>query len=224
MHAHIKELPNSDQPYEKCLNYGPEYLSDTELIAVIIRTGTSGTSVIELAQKVLQLKSGNLLNLYRLSIRELQEIPGIGRVKAVQLKCIGEISKRIAKTASMQQVSLNSAYAVAEYYKEQLRHEEKECLLLSMFDAKCKLLGNEIISIGTVCASLVSPREIFLKAFEYHAVHIILLHNHPSGIPTPSQQDKRVTIQIKQCGELLGIQLSDHIIIGDNEYYSYREQ
>ena len=107
---------------------------------------------------------------------------------------------------------------------EELRHENREKLMLCMFDSQSVLLGDEMISVGTVNASLVSPREIFIRALMRQAVHIILLHNHPSGVPLPSTQDKLVTRKIQECGEMLGIHLSDHIIIGDNQYFSFKEE
>lgn len=224
MYKNSELIPEGELPYEKCEHHGAGALSDAELLAVIIKTGTSGMTVVELAQQLLARSPGGLLNLYRMSLADLQKIPGIGRVKAIQLKCIGEISKRISMAQHLQGVHLDSARAVADYYMEQLRYEEREILLVSMYDAKCRLIGDEIISVGTVSASLVSPREIFIKAVAHHAVHIILLHNHPSGVPEPSIADKRVTEQVKLCGEMLGIHLSDHIIIGDNRYYSFKEQ
>ncbi len=223
-HYIMKELSDSEKPYEKFLNYGPEYLSDAELLAVIIRTGTTGRKSVEVAQEILNKKEKNLLNLYRLSFKELMEIPGIGRVKAIQLKCLAEITKRISRTTHSRQVSLNSAASVASYYMETLRHEEQEKLMLCMFDSQCVLLGEEVISIGTVNASMISPREVFKKALMNQAVYIILLHNHPSGVPMPSMQDKLVTRRVEQCGEMIGIHLSDHIIIGDNKYFSFKEE
>ncbi|MBO5371802.1 MAG: DNA repair protein RadC [Lachnospiraceae bacterium] len=222
-HLTVKELPESEKPYEKCLRYGVEYLSDAELLAVIIRTGTMGKRSIDLAQEILSRKEKNLLNLYALSINELKEISGIGMVKAIQLKCLAEITKRITK-ATRQNISLASSASIAAYYMEELRHENREKLLLCMFDSKCALLGDAIISIGTVNASLISPREIFKEALTAQAVQIVLIHNHPSGIPMPSAQDKIVTRRIQECGELMGIQLSDHIIIGDNRYFSFKEE
>lgn len=223
-HLTVKELPESEKPYEKCLRYGAEYLSDAELLAVIIRTGTAGMKSIEVAQEILNCKEKSFLNLYHMSLKELMEIPGIGTVKAIQLKCLAEITKRMTKTARICEVSLNSASSVASYYMEELRHEDREKLILCMFDSKCVLLGDEVISIGTVNASLISPREVFKQALLNQAVYIILLHNHPSGNPMPSTQDKLVTRRIQECGELLGIHLSDHIIIGDNQYFSFREE
>ena len=223
-HFTVKELPESEKPYEKCLHYGAEYLSDAELLAVIIRTGTSGKQSIEVAQDILNRNQRNLLNLHHLSMKDFMEIPGIGTVKAIQLKCLAEITKRMTKATRIREVSLNNASSVALYYMEELRHENREKLMLCMFDSQSVLLGDEMISVGTVNASLVSPREIFIRALMRQAVHIILLHNHPSGVPLPSTQDKLVTRKIQECGEMLGIHLSDHIIIGDNQYFSFKEE
>ena len=151
------------------------------------------------------------------------EIPGIGQVKAAQLKCIAELAERIAKTSRLRDVRLNEPASVAGYYMESLRHKTKENLLLAMFDAKSHLLGEETISVGTVTNSLVSPREIFMIAMEYRAAHIVLLHNHPSGDPTPSEADLAVTRRVAEGGRILEIVLADHIIIGDNRYISFRE-
>ena len=220
----MKELPETEKPYEKCAKYGAEYLSDADLIAVLIRTGTRGATSVELANQLLSKNQGGILNLYRMTFEELKQIPGIGKVKAIQLKCMAELSKRLAMTRRRQSFSLTDASSVAAYYMEQFRHEEKENLLVAMFDAKCSLLGDKVISVGTVNASLISPREIFLAALNQKAVQIVLLHNHPSGQPFPSNQDKISTEMIKKCGDLLGIRLADHIIIGDNMYYSFREK
>ncbi|MCI5493024.1 MAG: DNA repair protein RadC [Lachnospiraceae bacterium] len=223
MYKNSKNMTGTELPYEKCLAKGAEFLTDSELLAVILRTGTNGKTAVELARDILEADCGQLLNIYSLSLTELQQFAGIGQVKAIQLKCIGELSKRIACTERFRRIALQDARSVAVYYMEQLRHEQQERLIVCMFDAKCRLLGDEVVSIGTVNASLISPREIFLKAMEHRAVRIILLHNHPSGMAVPSQSDKNVTEQVSQAGALIGIDLSDHIIIGDNEYYSFRE-
>ena len=220
----MKNLPETEKPYEKCSRYGAEVLSDAELIAVLLRTGTKGISSVALAREILNYEQGGILNLYRMNREELMHIPGIGNVKAVQLKCMAELSKRLAVADRSHQLKLTDAASVAGYYMEQLRHEQKEKLMVCMFDSKCALLGDEVISVGTVNASLTSPREVFLAALKRGAVQIILLHNHPSGSPLPSRQDEEVTERIRLCGALLGIRLSDHIIIGDNRYYSFREE
>ena len=163
------------------------------------------------------------LNLFSMPSEEMRHIPGIGQVKAAQLKCIAELASRIAKASRFRNVKLNEPGSIAAYYMETLRHQPKEQLLLAMFDSKSVLLGDAVISIGTVNCSLVSPREIFLKALEYQAVHIVLLHNHPSGDPSPSEADSQVTRRVMECGAMIGIALADHIIIGDNRYMSFRE-
>lgn len=222
-HITMREMPESEQPIEKCTRHGVSSLSDAELLAVILRIGTKNMNALQLAQLLLSKKDKNLLNLFNMPMEEMQKLPGIGKVKAVQLKCIAELSGRIARTNRLKKINLNEPDSVAAYYMETLRHESKEKLLLSMFDAKSGLLGDEIISVGTVNTSLVSPREIFLKALEYKAVHIVLLHNHPSGDPEPSEADIRVTKMVHESGAMLGIALADHIIIGDNRYISFRE-
>lgn len=223
-HITMKEMPESEKPYEKCLTYGAQELSDAELLAVILRTGTRKYTSLQTAQRLLYGGEGNLLNLVNMTLEEMQNIPGIGQVKAAQMKCVAELAMRIARTKRAVRISLNQPESVAGYYMETLRHESKEKLLLAMFDAKSSLLGDEIISVGTVKHSLVSPREVFLKALQYKAVHIVLLHNHPSGDPTPSEADKMVTKRIAACGEMMDIALADHIIIGDNNYISFREK
>lgn len=223
-HITMKEMPESEQPLEKCFRYGAKALSDAELLAVILKNGTRDMTALQLAQLFLSKKDKNLMNLTSMRLEEMQKIPGIGQVKAVQLKCIAELAGRIAKTSRLKNVRLNEPASIAAYYMEPLRHETKEKLLLSMFDAKSCLLGDALISIGTATNALVSPREIFLKALEHGAVYIVLLHNHPSGDPEPSDSDFRVTKRVADSGALLGITLADHIIIGDNRYISFREK
>lgn len=219
----MKDLPESEKPYEKCLKRGAESLSDAELIAAIIRTGSQNEQALELAKKILMLPPGGILNLEYLTLAQLQKLYGIGAVKAVQLKCVAEISKRIAMTSRKSSVMLSDASTIAAYYMERMRHETKENLLLSMFDSNSKLIGDQTISVGTCNASLISPREVFMQALDRQAVYVVLLHNHPSGNPNPSEEDILVTKRIKECGKLLDVPLMDHIIVGDNCYYSFHE-
>ena len=218
-----KKLPESERPYEKFWKYGPSALSDAELLAIIIKSGSSRMTAVDVAKSFLGLKGRNLMNLYELSFEEMQRVRGIGKVIAMQLKCIAELSTRISNTRHFEGMKMTSAKSVADYYMEQLRHRQQEILLICMFDSKCSWLGDTVISTGSVNASLVPPREIFLSALEKRAVHIIMIHNHPSGRAVPSGEDDLVTSRIAQAGELLGIRLADHIIIGDCTYYSYRE-
>lgn len=220
----VKELPDSEKPYEKFLKYGAGVLSDAELLAVIIKSGTNGVRSVEVAQEFLSTGNRNLLNLYDISFEEMTKIRGIGKVKAIQLKCIAELSKRITETKYYNKICLDRPDTVAGYYMEKLRHERRENLMLCMFDSKCHLIEDRLISVGSMDASVVSPREIFQAALICQAVHLILVHNHPSGVPEPSKADDLVTERIFRCGGMMGIILSDHIIIGDKTYYSYREK
>lgn len=214
-----------DLPYEKFIKKGSESLSDAELLAIIIRTGTKEEGAVELAKRALSVQSrcSSLLNLHQVSLKDLMSIKGIGQVKAVKIKCISELSNRLAKERAYYELQFTNPGSVANYYMEQLRHLKREQTLLVMLDNKSHFLGDFILSQGTVNASLMSPREIFLCALKNEAVYILLLHNHPSGDPTPSGQDIKITKQIKEISDLIEIPLIDHIIIGDNNYSSMKE-
>ena len=224
----IKDLPESERPYEKCLQEGEAALSDSELLAVILRCGTKGASSLALANDILKHMQGTsypgLPGILHSSVRELQKIHGVGRVKAVQLKCIGELSKRIAAAAAKPSLSFHKPDSIASYYMEQLRHQEQEVIICMMLDNQNHLLAERLISKGTVNATLVTPREIYMEAVRCQAVSLILVHNHPGGDPTPSSSDHKLTERIRRAGELLGIRLLDHVIIGDHRYMSFREQ
>lgn len=222
----MKELSEQERPYEKCMNLGPTVLSDAELLSVIIRTGTKGEKALDLSKKILNHSENNrgLLGMMHLSTYELMQLKGIGKVKAIQITCIVELSRRIAKTTAFKGFKLTSPSSVADYFMEDMRHEEREQLILLLMNGKNKLLHETILSRGTVNASLVSPREIFIEALRYQAVSVMLIHNHPSGDPTPSKEDILVTRRVKEAGNLIGISLIDHIIIGDNRYVSLKEQ
>lgn len=222
----IMDMSKEDRPYEKCLRLGAGSLSDGELLAVLLRTGTKGCPSVAMADEILNLsrdKEG-LLGLYHLSLTQLQSVKGVGKVKAVQIKCIGELSKRIATATARKGLSFNQPETIAEYYMERLRHEEQEMLICMMLDTKNHLLGEEMVFKGTVNSSLVNPREIFLAAVSYHAVGILLVHNHPSGDPAPSRADLDFTQRVSRAGDILGIPLIDHIIIGDHRFLSFRQR
>ena len=222
----MKDLPKTERPYEKFEQYGADSLSDAELIAIILRTGTSHCNVIDLAVRILKAhKSYEGLNgLARLTINDLIQIPGIGRIKAIQLLSVIELSVRLSKIRIQDMMSLSDPESVAGCYMQEMRFLKQELVKVLFFDTKSHLLGECIVSSGTVNASMMSPREIYLAALNYNAVHIILLHNHPSGDPTPSKEDILATKRVKDAGSLIGIKLMDHIIIGDNRYISLKEQ
>lgn len=217
-----KELPKQLQPYERCLREGPSVLNDAELLAVILRTGSVGENSVSLASRILGM--GGLHEVTGLSVPQLQRIKGIGRVKAVQIQCIGELCKRMARSRREPSLVFSSPDQIADYYMEELCHEDKEKVILVLLNNKSHFLHDLVLSVGTVNCSLLSPREIFLEALRYEAVNLILIHNHPSGDPSPSAQDIAMTRQIARAGELLSIFLMDHIIIGDHTYISLKER
>ncbi len=225
-HLTVKELPYLERPDEKLEKYGPKLLTDAELLAVIIRTGTKEHRSVELASQILEKpkETSGLLGLKNLSIPQLMEIKGVGKVKALQIIAIGELSRRIAKTSMDKGAMFSDPEMIARYYMEDMRHLTTEEVILIMMNSKNQIIKDEVISKGTVNSSILSPREVFLLALEYHAVHIILLHNHPSGDPTPSKEDLRMTAKIAEAGKLIGILLMDHLIIGDNKYISLKER
>jgi DNA repair protein RadC len=222
----VKELPKSERPYEKAEEYGVEQLSDAELLAVIIRTGSQKLRSVDLAYQILNHKPQypGLLSLYYTTKEELMKIHGIGKVKAIELLAVAELAKRLTRKQRKQSLSFRSPEMIAQYYMEQLRHQKREKLMLILLDGKNKAIKEMVISEGTVNASMASAREIFIEALRYEAVYLILLHNHPSGDPTPSRQDEAITKIIKEAGDLLGIPLLDHIILGDCCYVSLKEQ
>jgi DNA repair protein RadC len=222
----VKELPTSERPYEKCEQYGAGALSDAELLAVIIRTGTKKQRAIDLAVNILNYSTAypGLKGLNYLSLKELTRIKGIGRVKAIELLCLTELTRRMAKETTRDSLRLTTPQSVADYYMQDMRHRTAEQVLLVMLDSKNRILKDLVISEGTVNTSIMPVREVFVQAVKYEAVNIILLHNHPSGDPTPSTEDIRVTKKIAEAGKLIGISLMDHIIIGDNRYISLKEQ
>ncbi len=222
----IKEMLEEERPYEKCLSYGPEHLTNIELLAVLLRNGTKGMNSLELARNILQTQSGeeDILNIHNLTIKKLKKIKGIGKVKAIQIICLSELAKRLAKTSAKEGLIFNLPSSIANYYMEEMRHQKQEQMKLLMLNTKSKLIGESNISKGTVNASLVSPRELFIEALECGAVSIIMMHNHPSGDPTPSKNDLLLTKRVKDAGDLIGIELLDHIIIGNNCYISFAEE
>jgi DNA repair protein RadC len=222
-HISVKNLPESERPYERFRNLGAEALSDAELLAIILKTGTRDLTSLELARQLLSQCQGNLLNLYELSYEQLLQVRGIGQVKAIQLKAVAELSRRIARTRRGYQLSLRSPASIAEYYMEQLRHERQEHFMGAFFDAKCCFLGDCLITKGSNNQAFIAPSELFRQAVLCNALMIVVLHNHPSGDPTPSEEDFDVTEQLVQGAGLLGLRLADHIIIGDNRYYSFCE-
>lgn len=221
----IKDIPVNERPYEKCFSKGPEYLTDNELLAVILRTGTNGISSYDLAAEILAAETGqnNLLTILHISKEQLLKIKGVGKVKAVQIMCIGELAKRIASLNAHSGLRFKNPATIADYYMERFRHLEQEKLLVVYLDTKCRMIKETVLTTGTVNSSLISAREIFIEALKCSAVNIVLVHNHPSGDATPSRDDCISTKRISDAGKIIGIHLLDHIIIGDKTYSSLKQ-
>lgn len=217
---------NATMPYEKFLTLGASALTDEELLAIIIRTGTNGISALELSHKVLNLSMSckGLLGLHHLRLSDLTSVKGIGTVKAVKIKCIAELSMRIAQKSAIKKLVFSSPSSIANYFMEEMRHLEVENVILLLLDNKNSMLGKVLLSKGTVNASIVSTREIFLHALQYQASYIVLLHNHPSGSVKPSQADIVLTQKVVSASNIMNIPLIDHIIIGDLKFTSLAEQ
>ncbi len=220
----IKEIPRPERPYEKCERHGTSSLSDCELLAVLLRTGTKGENALELAEHILY-HSGEtgILGIHQFSVEQLMQIKGIGKVKAIQIACISELAKRLAKAEAKETLCFSTPETIARYYMEDLRHKKQEHMKMLMLNSKAHLIGESDVSKGTVNASLITPRELFIEALQKNAVSIVIMHNHPSGDPTPSREDKLTTKRIMDAGSIIGIELLDHIIIGNNCYMSFRE-
>ena len=219
MHSHDM------QPYEVVKSYGAEELGDDELLAVFIRTGTKEHNAVSVANRILDsFPERSLLGLCHIPWKELMKISGIGEVKAIRLKCLAELAKRISAAEAKKGLKFDRPETVWQYYKESLRHEERERVVLIMLDQKLKLIADAVLSIGTVRESIVSPRELFLMALKEKAVQIMLVHNHPRGDPSPSKSDLEITERIRLLGAMMELPLVDHIIIGDKTYCSLREK
>lgn len=212
------------KPYEKFVCYGAKALSDAELLALIIRTGTKNRDAMTLAEDVLHLCGAKgLVGLHHLQLEDYMSVSGIGEVKAIKLQCIGELSNRISKASVTYANTFQNPEAVASYYMEEMRHSESEQCRALFLDNKCHLLADKMLSYGTIRETLMPRRELFKEALKANASQMILIHNHPSGDPTPSQEDIQATKQIILACRLMEIPLSDHIIIGDKKYVSLKQ-
>jgi len=221
----IKELPADARPREKLLARGPQSLSDAELLAILIRTGTPRDSALRVAERLL-LKYGEsgLTGLGGVSARELSRIKGIGAVKAVTIVAALELGKRLAASSRPLRPVIKSPVDVANLMMERLRYEVREHFVVVMLSTKNHVLGAPVVSVGSLNASLVDPKEVFRQALEYSAAAVVLVHNHPSGDPSPSPEDIALTKRLVQGGQILEITVLDHLIIGDGKYVSLKEK
>lgn len=218
----MKSLPRSEQPYEKAMRLGISALSDAELLAVIIRSGSAEKSALETAYAVLNETCG-LSGLAEPDNKTLEQIPGIGRVKSIQLSAVGEIARRMWAERTEESLCLNDAEAIYRHYRETMRYLSQEEVRILLLDNRMKRIRDVVVTRGTVNCSLVSPRDIFRLALKHRAVSFVLMHNHPSGNPAPSAADRVLTEQIKQLGDMMQLPMLDHIVFGGDSYYSFHE-
>lgn len=222
MRLSVKEMAPEERPREKMLAKGEKSLSNTELLAILLRTGTKDKNAIELANYIINKDLQGLRYLQDMTIEELCEIDGIGISKATQLKAALELGIRVA-SAKPNNYKVKNPWDIYKYYMDSLRYNKKEIFKVVLLNTKNEIISDLDVSIGTLNASLVHPREVFREAIKRSTNKIILMHNHPSGSVEPSNEDKNITTRLIKCGELIGIEVIDHIIIGDGLYFSFKE-
>lgn len=217
----IQDMTLEERPREKMILNGAGSLTDAELLAILIRTGTKQFNAIQLGKAIIE-KADNIRYLQNITIEELESINGIGKTKAVQIKAALELGNRIASYKPAK-YKIKNPWDIYKYYMESLRYQYKEIFKVVLLNTKNEIITDVDISMGTLNSSLVHPREVFREAIRRSSNKIILLHNHPSGNAQPSKEDKSVTNRLKECGEIIGIEVVDHIIIGDGVYFSFKE-
>lgn len=222
-HVTIKDLPVEERPRERLLRHGAAVLSNAELLAILLRTGTRDESAILLAYRILKQDQG-LRYLVDSKVEQLACIKGIGQAKAAQIKAALELGKRLSNFELGVDKPIKCPQDVSNLLMEEMRYLKKEHMKLVLLNIKCNLISVEEISIGSLNASIVHPREVFNPAIRKSSASIIMVHNHPSGDPTPSSEDTAITARINEAGKLIGIELVDHIIIGDGKYISMKER
>ncbi|AUS97706.1 hypothetical protein CDQ84_16425 [Clostridium thermosuccinogenes] len=223
----MKDLPVCERPYEKLEEYGPEMLSNAELLAIIIKTGSRNETSVALAQRILKQDKSNkgLAFLHDIGLEELRRINGIGRVKAIQIKALAELSKRMSSTyTSGKRVVIKTPEDVSKLLMEEMRHLKKEVFKVILLNAKNHMIRCMDISVGSLTASIVHPREVFSEAVKSGCAGLLFVHNHPSGDPEPSTEDVDTTLRLVDSGKILGIKVLDHVIIGDGRYVSLKEK
>jgi len=221
----VRDLPEDERPRERLLEKGAAVLSNAELLAILLRTGTREDSVIHLAEKVLAMyKERGILSIMHMSPGELSGIKGIGEAKASTIIAAVELGRRLSEKVSEKRYVIHGPEDAAAYVMPRFRYETKEHFAVMLLNTKNHVLSVHVVSIGSLSASIVHPREVFREAIQNAAASIILLHNHPSGDPSPSREDISVTERLVKAGKIMDIPVLDHIIIGDDKYISLKEK
>lgn len=220
----IKTLPIAEQPREKLMNQGVSHLSVSELLAILIRTGTKNSSALSLGNKIVSKCGDDLTELHQITLEELCSIEGIGESKACQILAAVELGKRMKQSTVMRKAKLSSPNDVVTFFSAELIESKVEKFIAVLLNTKNEVINWEVISIGSLNASIVHPREVFNRAIKRSAASLIVVHNHPSGHIDPSREDINITKRLFEAGQLIGIPLIDHIIIGRDKYYSFKEE
>jgi DNA repair protein RadC len=217
----MKDLPEDTRPRERLLKEGTEALSDIELLAIILRTGSREATALDLAALIMsQFK--NLRQLLGATVEELCAIKGVGPAKASQVKVALELARRTSKYSDLPRPVIKSPDDAANLVMEEMRHFDREHFRAILLNTKNQVIGTDKVSVGTLNSSAVHPRELFRNAIKRGAASVILVHNHPSGDPAPSREDMDITKRVKEVGSIIGIEILDHIIIGDNKFTSFK--
>ncbi|SMO37504.1 RadC family protein [Melghirimyces algeriensis] len=219
----IRDVPEEERPRERMSKEGPTALSNAELIAILLRTGTSSESVIQLAHQVLAQAKG-LKGLADFTLNELIQMRGIGPAKAIQLLAGIEIGRRVSRALPAERALIRSPEDVADYVMDEMRYLTQEHFLCLFLNTKNRVIDKQCIFVGSLNSSVVHPREVFREAIRRSSAGVICIHNHPSGDPAPSAEDIQVTERLYKVGRIIGIELLDHIIIGDTRFYSMKEK
>jgi DNA repair protein RadC len=218
----IKEMPDLERPREKMANHGTQVLSNAELIAILIGSGNKRQNAIELSTEIINT-FGGLNKLTDVTYEELLTINGIGTAKACNILASLELNKRISQSSLNKKMKITSPTDVCNIFMDELRYEMKEKFIIILLNTKSEIISKEIISIGNLNSSIVHPREVYKYAIKKSAASILFIHNHPSGNPMPSENDKEITKRLTEVGDIIGIKVVDHIIIGNNQHFSFKE-
>ncbi|MDO3410183.1 DNA repair protein RadC [Saccharibacillus sp. CPCC 101409] len=219
----LRDLPQAERPRERMMQYGAEALSQAELLAILLRTGTRRESAIAVAQRIVG-QAGGLRRLVDMGVEELIEIKGVGPAKAIQLKAAIELGRRMSASRLGEPIVIRSPQDAAELLSEQLRYLQKEHFVCLFLNTKNHVIAQETLSIGSLNASIVHPREVFRAAIKLSSASIVCAHNHPSGDPAPSPEDIAITKRLVEAGRIVGIDVLDHIVVGDGSFVSLKER
>jgi DNA repair protein RadC len=218
----IKEMPSEERPRERLLHYGPQALATSELLAIVLRTGTKERSAIGLAEHLLSLHGG-LRGVANASVDEIAQVKGLGQVKGVQIAACVELGRRLASHQEEVRPVIRTPEDVAYMLMPELRDSRKEHFKALMLDVKNRVLKTVTVSVGTLDSSIVHPRDVFKEAVAMSAAAIIVAHNHPSGDPTPSPEDRQITARLCEAGRVMGIEVLDHVVLGDGRWVSLKQ-